>query len=75
MLGVYGHLRFGGRWYWRRLACVNMVVVWGGDIVAGYLHRVGASRGDDLCGVALVVGRGGWGHRVHGRGNVRVRGG
>ena len=27
----------------------------GGDIVAGYLHRVGASREDDLCGVTPVV--------------------
>ena len=39
-----------------------MVVVWGGDIVARYLHQVGASRGDNLCGITLVVEWGSWRH-------------
>jgi hypothetical protein len=53
---------------------MGTVVVWGEDIFAGCLHRVGASREDDLCGVAPVVERGSWRRQIHGKRDVRVRG-
>jgi hypothetical protein len=66
---VAQYLSLGACWYGRgRLSSIDMVVWWG-DVVAGYLHSVGPGGSDDLRAVALVVGR----DEVDWGGNVRVR--
>jgi len=73
MLRVYGDLGLRVRWYRRRRLAYVYVVVWRGDAIARYLHRVRPGGGDDLCAVTLVIGQGDRRHRMDGLFDERQR--
>ena len=48
------------------------VVVWWGDIVAQDVYCIGPGGQDDLCAVALVVGRRNGRHQIGQGGDIQV---